>query len=110
MTRSKRLIYPALFVAGLGLSGFCSIVHASNAASPTGSYPIAGIHPSERPAGAPVIQKVEKNAAWYRHALHGVQAPYPASLRFLEDEGNWYTPFNHPGMSGPYDIRHWHSK
>ena len=27
---------------------------------------------------------------------------------FLEDQGNWYTPFNHPGMTGRYDIRGWH--
>jgi hypothetical protein len=37
-----------------------------------------------------------------------VSQPYPASLRFLEDQGNWYTPFNRPGMLPPYDIRGWH--
>ncbi len=74
----------------------------------SGVYPIAGLHPDQRPAGAPKITRFEKNKAWYQRALHGVQPPYPASLRFLEDEGAWYTPFIHPGMTGRYDIRRWH--
>lgn len=41
-------------------------------------------------------------------ALTGGEPPYPASLRFLEDQGAWHTPFTHPGMTGPYDIRRWH--
>lgn len=71
-------------------------------------YPIAGVDPSQRPVGAPVITSVDRDANWYNQALHGVTRPYPSSLRFLEDQGNWYTPFNHPGMPGPYDIRGWH--
>ncbi len=71
---------------------------------------VAGLNPSSRPAGAPVISSVKKGAAWYRQALHGVIPPYPASLRFLEDQGNWYTPFTRPGMTGPYDIRGWHKR
>jgi len=70
--------------------------------------PIAGLAPQQRPAGAPVITSYEKNGAWYRQALHGISEPYPASLRFLEDQGPWHTPFNVPGMTGPYDIRGWH--
>ncbi len=69
---------------------------------------IAGVEPSQRPAGAPVITSFNKDAAWYRHALSGVTAPYPPSLRFLESQGAWYTPFNRPGLTGPYDIRNWH--
>lgn len=79
-------------------------------AAETGGYPIAGTQPSERPAGAPVIAEVHKPKGWYEQALTGISAPYPASLRFLEDQGNWYTPFNHPGMPGRYDIRHWHGE
>ena len=71
-------------------------------------YPIAGTAPSQRPLGAPVIQSVEKDAAWYNRALTGISQPYPSSLRFLEDQGNWYTPFDRPGMPGYYDIRGWH--
>jgi hypothetical protein len=69
---------------------------------------IAGVDPSVRPAGAPVITQFAKDAAWYRVALTGVEKPYPSSLRFLEDQGAWYTPFSRPGMTGPYDIRNWH--
>jgi|GEM_PF-1922492 len=71
---------------------------------------IAGTRPWERPEQAPRIAEVHHDAAWYQHALTGVVPPYPASLRFLEDEGNWYTPFNHPGMFPPYDIRGWHRR
>lgn len=70
---------------------------------------VAGTTPSQRPAGAPVLVSFTKDAAWYRTALGGVEAPpYPFSLRFLEDQGAWYTPFNRPGLTSPYDIRNWH--
>lgn len=69
---------------------------------------IAGVAPHQRPKDAPVITEVEKGADWYASALHGVESPYPYSLRFLEDQGNWFNPFQKPGMTGPYDIRGWH--
>lgn len=71
---------------------------------------IAGTRPDQRPAGAPTITKVTKGADWYGKALKGVQKPYPYSLHFLENQGNWFNPFIHPGMNGPYDIRGWHEK
>ena len=73
-------------------------------------FPIAGVHPYQRPAGAPVIQEVHRDGSWYALALTGVSQPYPHSLRFLEDQGNWYTPFDHPGMRGRYDLRGWHQQ
>jgi hypothetical protein len=69
---------------------------------------VAGVEPSRRPAGAPVQTATVKDAAWYSQALTGVSRPYPASLRFLENQGAWYTPFNRPGMTGSYDLRNWH--
>ncbi len=71
---------------------------------------VAGTQPFERPAGAPVVQEMEKDGGWYGKALTGVTQPYPESLRFLEDQGAWYTPFTRPGMSGPYDVRAWHKQ
>ncbi len=71
---------------------------------------IAGLNPSVRPAGAPVISEVAKPEGWYTRALNGVSKPYPASLRFLVDQGAWFSPFIHAGMTGPYDIRGWHSE
>jgi hypothetical protein len=70
--------------------------------------PIAGTTPWQRPTGAPVITSVDHDSAWFRRALTGISRPYPSSLRFLDDQGNWYTPFNRAGMTGPYDIRGWH--
>ena len=70
---------------------------------------IAGTTPDQRPAAAPTITDLTKDEGWYAAALRGVEAPFPASLRFLEDQGAWFSPFLHPGMTGPYDIRHWHS-
>lgn len=71
---------------------------------------VAGTQPSKRPATAPVIKKVTHDAAWYSEALRGLDEPYPASFRFLEHQGAWHTPFNRPGMVGPYDLRGWHSR
>lgn len=71
---------------------------------------IAGITPDKRPENAPVITKAVKGDGWYGRALTGVVAPYPASLRFLENQGNWFNPFIRPGMTGPYDIRDWHQQ
>ena len=86
-------------IVALGLAGA-----TSGSAEPF----IAGVNPSERPAGAPVVTTYEKDGAWYQQALTGISAPYPYSLRFLESQGAWFTPFIHPGMTGPYDIRGWH--
>jgi hypothetical protein len=81
---------------------------AMNSALPAEDVRIAGLEPSMRPADAPAIEVYPKDAAWYRYALTGVSHPYPASLRFLEDQGAWHNPFVRPGMTGPYDIRNWH--
>ena len=71
-------------------------------------YPIAGLQPERRPENAPAITTVDKHEAWYQQALTGLSAPYPESFKFLEDQGNWHTPFNQPGMTGRYDLRGWH--
>ncbi|MEZ5538314.1 MAG: hypothetical protein R3F02_22130 [Thiolinea sp.] len=84
------------------------MVAASGGVHADDQFYIAGTIPYERPAGAPVINEFNKNGNWYSTALWGVEKPYPYSLRFLEDQGQWHTPFNHPGMTSRYDIRHWH--
>ncbi len=93
---SRRLLFIAITTAALAGSAQAQVKF------------IAGVHPDRRPEGAPVIASYPKDAAWYRRALTGIVPPYPASLRFLEDQGAWFTPFIHPGMTGPYDIRGWH--
>ena len=71
-------------------------------------YPIAGETPLQRPEGAPVIEWVQHDHEWYQKGLTGITLPYPRSLYFMDNQGNWYTPFTRPGMTGPYDLRGWH--
>lgn len=85
----------------------CFVVKGKPPYTPDNPF-VAGVKPNQRPEGAPVIVAYEKDAAWYERALHGVSEPYPWSLRFLEDQGAWFNPFVHPGMTPPYDIRGWH--
>lgn len=69
---------------------------------------IAGVDPSVRPPDAPVMAPLKRDDAWFAQALRGVEEPFPPSLDFLQDQGRWYTPFLHPGMTPPYDLRGWH--
>jgi hypothetical protein len=96
----------------LSLAGFTMLVMPplALAGGDESSYPIAGTTPWQRPAGAPVIEWVHHDKAWYRKALTGIAPPYPRSLYFLDNQGNWYTPFDHPGMLPPYDLRGWHKQ
>ena len=94
-------------LGGIGLAAGLSVLTLQVQAD---GYPIAGVDPSQRPVGAPVIDTVVKPAGWYAQALTGISQPYPQSLRFLEDQGNWYTPFNRPGTPPRYDIRGWYSR
>jgi hypothetical protein len=71
--------------------------------------PVAGLVPYQRPADAPVIKEFARSDAWRTRALRGVSQPRPESvLRFLDNQGAWYTPFNHAGMPGYYDLRQLH--
>lgn len=91
--------------AALTLLTVCS---TSSLVSAESEYPIAGSQPSQRPQGAPVIEWVQHDKRWYEEALTGINQPYPRSLWFLDSQGNWYTPFNRPGMPAPYDLRGWY--
>jgi len=88
------------------LIAFCGanmVVHAA----PSHSFPVAGLTPYQRPANAPVL--TTNPVLDPKQALHGVSAPIPDSLKFLGNQGRWFTPFTHPGMTGPYDLRGWHA-
>jgi hypothetical protein len=76
-------------------------------AAPSLAHPVAGLAPFQRPANAPVQTAPPVLDA--RQALRGVSSPVPDSLKFLNDQGGWYTPFTHPGMTAPYDLRGWHA-
>ena len=85
-----------------------SVEGATGVSPPVGW--VAGEAPSVRPPWAPMLKEFKKDEAWYERALTGLSEPYPPSFRFLEDQGGWHTPFNHPGMTSPYDLRNWHAK
>jgi hypothetical protein len=71
---------------------------------------IGGTTPSVRPAGAPTITTYKMSAAQEKDFFRGVSKPYPASLLFVKNQGAWFTPFMHAGMTSGYDIRGWHKK
>jgi hypothetical protein len=71
---------------------------------------VAGVRPDRRPEGAPRITAVVHPQAWYVAAVAGIDRPYPQSLFFLDDQGDWFTPFIRPGMTGRYDIRGRHAR
>jgi hypothetical protein len=79
-------------------------------AAVAGPPPIAGTEPSRRPLSAPAIETLHRPDGWHREALAGISEPHPPGLRFLQDQGNWYTPFDRPGMPGRYDLRGWHGR
>ena len=89
------------FAALLNLTPGTITVHAAETA------PTAGLSPWQRPAGAPRTATAPPREP--TRALYGIATPIPASLKFLDDQGNWYTPFTEPGMPAPYDLRSWHS-
>lgn len=90
-----------LFAALLSLMPGIITAHAAD------TVPIAGLSPWQRPTGAPTITKALPPDP--TRALHGISTPIPASLKFLDDQGSWYTPFIEAGMPAPYDLRGWHS-
>jgi hypothetical protein len=90
----------AVVILLLSMVGVGSVAH--------GQSFVAGVQPNRRPEGAPRIQTMEKSPQWHRSATAGVVRPVPPSLKFLDDQGAWYTPFNRPGMTGRFDIRKLH--
>ena len=73
-------------------------------------YPVAGLAPDRRPESAPTIVNFVRPSGWERRFFAGVAEPRPESLSWSANQGGWYTPFDRPGMIGPYDIRNWRSK
>lgn len=104
--KKTTLFQLALFFCGLLFPAY-ALTAAQEAAPPARFYPYERGYPDRRPANIPVAS-FERGLDWYTVALTGVSKPYPPSLIFLDDQGGWYTPFNHPGMAGPYDLRGLH--
>ena len=87
---------------------FSTLLFSINLATAADRSPIiAGLSPQNRPVGAPRIIGFVPPEGWHAQALRGIEGT-PPPLRFLADQGAWYTPFDRPGMPGPYDLRGWH--
>jgi len=100
---------PARRLPRLALAlSFAVLPIATDLAMATDRSPvIAGLTPHVRPVGAPRLVDFVPAEGWHAQALRGIEGT-PPPLRFLADQGAWYTPFDRPGMPGPYDLRGWH--
>ena len=100
-------------LSGFGYGRACSLlalllaVWMGTAGAVESPLAVAGLQPDRRPV-APTVTDVVRTNEWYARAFTGIAQPYPWSLRFVNDQGNWNTPFMQPGMTGPYDLRGWH--
>lgn len=91
-------------------AGIMMLILGSGAGFAQG-YPIAGTAPDRRPEGAPKITQYAPGRAEAERYLHGVAQPAPPNiLANLKSQGGWYTPFDRPGMTPPYDPRGWHAR
>jgi len=96
----------SLSIALLLLASMPVMAQGAPKAAPN-SYPMAGLHPDQRPEGAPVIRDVQHPKDWDKLVVHGIAKPIPPHLG-IADLGGWYTPFSRPGMLARYDLRGWH--
>mgnify|MGYP001237767044 CR=1 FL=1 len=70
---------------------------------------VAGLDPSRRPAAVPTLTAAARPPGWRERAVYGIGEP-TTGLRFVDDQGGWYTPFMLPGMTDRYDLRGWHHR
>lgn len=82
----------------------CAVAHAQTAPAP-----VAGLRPDQRPEQAPRVAEQPMPAEQVTRALLGVSQPHPGNVAVIASTGQWFVPLRHPGMTGPYDIRGWHS-
>ena len=68
---------------------------------------VAGFRPDMRPAGYPVVVRFEGLEGWKEQAVRGLGQPV-VGVKFLDDQGAWYTPFNRANLLGRYDLRGLH--
>jgi hypothetical protein len=69
---------------------------------------VAGLHPYQRPVGAPQLTEAVRSPEQVERALHGIENPIPGNVESIAVVGNWWVPLRQPGMSYPYDLRNWH--
>lgn len=86
----------------------CALWSAAAMSEQGSGAPIAGLEPDRRPQEAPRITTVVIEDATKSRRMYGVIQPWPGNLHRIAEQGTWYSPMFHPGMTGPYDLRHWH--
>jgi len=69
---------------------------------------VAGLHPYQRPAGAPQVTEAYRTPEQLERALYGVERPIPGNVEAIAATGNWWVSLRQPGMTHPYDLRNWH--
>jgi hypothetical protein len=69
---------------------------------------VAGEQPDRRPSAAPVMPEPPGGPERLATLAKGVEAPIPEGVVRLNVPGRWFTPFERPGMTAPYDLRGWH--
>jgi hypothetical protein len=98
-----------LLVALVPLILVTGIVSVASVAASAEPQVVGGLTPDRRPDGLPRVGATGFTEEGWKRALHGIAEPHPASIdKWLDDQGGWFTPFTHPGMAAPYDIRNLH--
>jgi hypothetical protein len=103
----NKLVVRLALISATGVLASLVTMHLTTSSRAEGF--VAGTTPDRRPETAPRVNAFEKTPEWFAQALRGVEQPIPPSLGFLNNQGGWYTPFNHRGMTPPYDIRGLHA-
>ena len=83
------------------------VTYATGAPAQTAGY-VAGVHPHQRPDGAPRLTEDVRTPEQLKRELHGVEKPVPGNVESIAATGNWWVPLRQPGMTKPYDPRGWH--
>lgn len=99
MTPAKPLLF-SLALAANWLPGMLPGAHGAETF-------VAGFRPYERPVGYPVVVGYEGLDRWKEQAVRGLGQPV-VGLKFMDDQGAWYTPFNRANLLGRYDLRGLH--
>jgi hypothetical protein len=108
--RARRLALLPLLMLGCALPPMLAWPQPTQAQGVTAApAPVAGLAPDRRPRAAPVLGASAVDAGTKRQRLQGVSQPWPGNVERVAEQGAWYSPFFHPGMTGPYDLRAWHA-
>jgi hypothetical protein len=90
------------------LFALCLLAVAGSAVAQAAPH-VAGLQPDRRPDGAPQLAQAAPEPAQLQQSLRGVERPVPGNVESIAATGRWWVPLRAPGMTPPYDLRHWHA-